>query len=176
MSAASQPGEGTDGRAPPSVDFAAFYQEAVPHVIREIRRRWNVPDAEDVAQDAFMIVLERWDWISQLEYPEAYVRRVAERLAIRHTWRARREVLRLEVVGLSVVAPDEVSQQVEDLDSITRLIGQLPKRQASTFMLMMSGATTEEIARKLDADPSTVRSNLRHARAKLAALMPTMLE
>ena len=45
--------------------------------------------AEDIAQDAFVQLLRNWDKISRYERPDAWVRRVAIRLAMRSLRRER---------------------------------------------------------------------------------------
>jgi RNA polymerase sigma-70 factor (ECF subfamily) len=66
--------------------FEAFYLA---------RSRWLVgalrpiagDDADDVAQDAFITLFQRWDVISQYDSPEAWLRRIAFRSALRRRQR-----------------------------------------------------------------------------------------
>jgi DNA-directed RNA polymerase specialized sigma24 family protein len=58
----------------------------------------------------------------------------------------------------------------------TRMIASLPERQAATVRLRMDRATPEEIGKILDVRASTVRSNLRFARASLKALMREQMD
>jgi DNA-directed RNA polymerase specialized sigma24 family protein len=72
-------------------EFAEFYQAnygkitAVVAAVLGDRR-----EAEDVTQEAFARALVRWPRLVRYELPEAWVRRVALRLAVDHSRRLRR--------------------------------------------------------------------------------------
>jgi RNA polymerase sigma-70 factor, ECF subfamily len=76
--------EGGDG-------FDAFYRESYAGLVRQ---RWAVTgsrqDAEDVVQEAFVRAAARWGQVGTYELPEAWVRRVAIRLARNELRRVRR--------------------------------------------------------------------------------------
>ena len=73
-------------------EYAAFYRAEFAHVVRTsylvVHDRER---AEDVTQEAFIQLLAHWNKVSRYERPEAWVRRVAIRIASRS---ARRERLR----------------------------------------------------------------------------------
>src|SRR2546426_204801 len=68
----------------PAEDFAWFFREEFPRVVRTVSlilrdgRR-----GEDVAQEAFVQLLRHWKKVSRYEMPDAWVRRVAIRMAVR---------------------------------------------------------------------------------------------
>ena len=63
--------------------FAAFFQEAYPRVVGQLRLLiGDRAAAEDVAQEAFTRAATRWRQLSRYDQPEAWVRMTAFRLAI----------------------------------------------------------------------------------------------
>ena len=78
------------GRGVPDIDdeYAIFFENEYRSVVRTaflIVR--NLQRAEDVAQDAFVQLYQHWGKVSRYERPEAWVRRVAIRLAVREVKR-----------------------------------------------------------------------------------------
>jgi DNA-directed RNA polymerase specialized sigma24 family protein len=73
-------------------EFSWFFHEEFAAVVRTAYfvLHDRIP-AEDVAQEAFTQLFVNWAKISQYERPDAWVRRVAVRLAVRY---ARRERMR----------------------------------------------------------------------------------
>src|SRR3954468_5447887 len=66
--------------------FEAFYRARSAWLIGALHPIVG-NDAEDVAQDAFLTLFERWDVVSAYDAPEAWLRRVAIRAAIRRRQR-----------------------------------------------------------------------------------------
>ena len=62
----------------------------------------DAQEALDVAQETFMRAFERWDPVSRMEYPAAWLHRVAATLAISYRRRLSRQLRRVHDV-----APDE---------------------------------------------------------------------
>jgi hypothetical protein len=94
--------------------------------------------AEEIAQDAFVKAFDRWSTVGGYAHADAWVRRVAVRMAIRF---ARRERLRpgLETMA-SLPGPGGDGVDVEVLDALARL----PVRQraaATLFYLRTAGST-----------------------------------
>ncbi len=50
--------------------------------------------AEEITQDAFLKLLQKWSTVSDYERPEAWARKVAVRMAVRHVGRERSRPLR----------------------------------------------------------------------------------
>jgi RNA polymerase sigma-70 factor (ECF subfamily) len=173
---------GLDRQASPASDFADFYRKNFPGIIKTLMLVCNLtslPEAQDAAQEAFIIALRRWDRISGLEYPLAYIAKTAVRLARRHRKKAAREVPAESIAGrpaASPPAPDELAAMAAGGDMAAKMIARLPERQAITISLQMDGATPEEIGKIMDVRVSTVRSNLRFARASLKVLIREQMD
>jgi RNA polymerase sigma-70 factor (ECF subfamily) len=125
--------------------------------------------AEEIAQDAFTTLFLHWRRVSRYERPDAWVRRVALRLAIRHAKRERlRTVLeRTAGAGLaSSVRPDPGPGP--DPDLAMAVAGLPPMQRACVVLCYFEDRPTDEIADILRIAPSTVRVHLTRARRHLA--------
>src|SRR5205085_9979520 len=69
-----------------SQDFDAFYLARSRWLIGALRPIVG-HDAEDVAQDAFATLYQRWDVVSQYDSPEGWLKKIAVRAALRHRQR-----------------------------------------------------------------------------------------
>lgn len=127
-------------------------------------RTGNRSDAEDLYQEVFLRYLTKAPAFTSEEHRKAWLLRVAVNCANRfHTapWRKRTEPLS---EALSVPAPEG-----EDLWEELR---RLPEKDRTVLHLYYyEDMTTEEIAKLLDRNPATVRSQLLRARAKLKKLL-----
>ena len=127
-------------------------------------RTGNRSDAEDLYQEVFLRYLTRAPAFTSEDHRKAWLLRVAVNCANRfHTapWRKRTEPLS---EALSVPAPEG-----EDLWEELR---RLPERDRTVLHLYYyEDMTTEEIAKLLDRNPATVRSQLLRARANLKKLL-----
>lgn len=127
-------------------------------------RTGNRSDAEDLYQEVFLRYLTRAPAFTSEEHRKAWLLRVAVNCANRFhaaPWRKRTEPLS---EALSVPAPEG-----EDLWEELR---RLPERDRTVLHLYYyEDMTTEEIAKLLDRNPATVRSQLLRARAKLKKLL-----
>ena len=105
--------------------FGAEYRSVLKTAFLIVRDQQR---AEDIAQDAFVQLYRHWPTVSHYERPEAWVRRVAIRLAVRDVERARaREVL--EPKFPTPFLPD--SSDLTVLDAVK----QLPPMQRAAIAL-----------------------------------------
>jgi len=121
-----------------------------------------VPDAEDAAQTVFRRVMERDEPFRDPEHERAWLIVTARnecRDQLKHWWRARRES--------SSVLDTLTWEQPED-GAVWEQVAALPeKHRLVLYLHYYQGYTTDEIARMLGDNPSTVRSRLVQARKKL---------
>jgi RNA polymerase sigma-70 factor, ECF subfamily len=127
----------------------------------------NRGEAEEIMQDAFLALLERWDQVSVMEDPEAYLYRTAMNV---FRQRVRRASVRLRK-ALNVLPPDDALVLVEARDEATRALALLTPRERQAIVLTAYlGYSSEEAGRILGIKASTVRVLTTRARA---ALRPT---
>jgi RNA polymerase sigma-70 factor (ECF subfamily) len=133
-------------------------------------------DADDVLQEAFVKVFQH---LGRLTRPEAFfpwARRIIVNTALDHI-RRRRRISEFEVQateGLEggedarLEPPDRGVERGEFFRKVERALRALPPRQREIVTLHdIQGLTTEEIARRCECPPATVRSNLFYGREKL---------
>jgi RNA polymerase sigma factor (sigma-70 family) len=121
--------------------------------------------AEEVAQDAFVRLLENWRKVSRYDRPGAWVRRVAIRLATRAAKRESR------LVDLDKAWPVADDAKPLDLDLIAA-IRQLPPRQRAVVALhYIDDLPVNQAAAIIGCSVSTASVHLHRARAKLAELL-----
>jgi RNA polymerase sigma factor (sigma-70 family) len=147
-------------------EYSALFRREFPAVLRTIELMLRDHGrAEEISQDAFIQLLLNWRRVSEYDRPDAWVRRVAVRLALRSL---RRERLWQLVRGrLLPSTPDRPTRY--DVDGAIR---QLPGSQRAAIVLhYYEDRPTAEIAVILGCSESTARVHLHHARKRLALLL-----
>lgn len=124
----------------------------------------NSADAEELMQDAFLRLWERWDRIETIDDPVAYLFRSALngfRMRTRHARTAARHVLPLASARDSF---DDVNVR----EDVRRMLRGLPPRQRAALVLTeIFGYSSEEAARIMRIRPTTVRVLASQARAAM---------
>jgi RNA polymerase sigma-70 factor, ECF subfamily len=125
----------------------------------------NLQEAEDLMQDAFVKMLQRWDLVRSLNDPTGYLYRTAM-----NTFRTRYRRARMAVRRVAMVARDERDpyDEVETREDVRRALASLtPRQRAAIVLTELLGYPPAEAARALGIGPSTVRALTTQARAKL---------
>jgi len=127
--------------------------------------------AEDLVQEVLARLHRRWDRITAMQHPEAYVRAAIVRQFL--SWRRRRAST--ETVLAQVPEPaglDEPQQRVLARDQMWRLLAGLPRAQRAVLVLRFyCDLPDDEIATLLGRAESTVRSQASRALARMRTLM-----
>jgi RNA polymerase sigma factor (sigma-70 family) len=130
-------------------------------------------DSDDIVQDAFLIVRQRWATIAYYDKPKAYLYKVAIRLWHRHTARNRPPACKddHETYLDNVPDPADPYAAIELADTLTRWFGQLPRQQRHVAGLRLIADLSEvETAEVLAVSLGTVKSQLNAARRTLKDL------
>lgn len=121
-------------------------------------------EAEDLAQEAFLKVWERWDRVGSMEDPAGYLHRTAMNTFRNRYWRTLTTLRRS--VGFS--PPRDVYEVVEDRQVVSRALATLSPRQRAALILTEAfGYTAEDAGRMLGIKGSTVRALNFQARSAL---------
>jgi RNA polymerase sigma-70 factor, ECF subfamily len=125
----------------------------------------NRHEAEEVAQEAFVRVFERWDHVGVLEDPTGYLFRVSMNV---FRSRYRRASLGLRrTLFFAPRATDDLAA-VETHDEVVRLLRELdPRQRAAVLLTAILDYSTEEAGRMLGLRASSVRSLTTRARARM---------
>jgi RNA polymerase sigma factor (sigma-70 family) len=126
----------------------------------------NRQDAEELMQDAFMKLWERWDQIDRIADPTGYLFRVAL-----NGFRMRRRRAATALRRLTpVVEERDPFVDAEMRADVQRLLLGLTVRQRAALLLVdLLGYTSEQAARILRVRPSTVRALATQGRRALRA-------
>lgn len=131
----------------------------------------GVHSAEDLVQTVFARAHHRWDRISALEHPEAYLRTMVVNEFL--SWR---RLLKNREIALAEppdeLAEEDIGSRQAQRDAAWRLLAKLPRRQRAVLVLRYyEDLPDSEIAELLGIAPGTVRSN---ATRGLATLRDTL--
>jgi RNA polymerase sigma-70 factor, ECF subfamily len=121
-------------------------------------------DAEELMQDAFLRLLERWQRVSGLDDPTGYLYRTAMNL---FRSRRRRAAVAIRRLGRPREDRDRLLD-VEEREAAVRALAPLTRRQRAAVVLVDAlGLTSEEAGEALGVKASTVRVLLARGRAVL---------
>jgi RNA polymerase sigma-70 factor (ECF subfamily) len=125
-------------------------------------------EAEDLAQDAFVRVYERWDRVRETDDPVGYLYRTA--------LNARRSRLRrLAVAARKIVAaepPRDAHEATEERHAVRRALDALPNGQREVVILVEWLEMTDvQAGRALGISGGAVRTRLHRARTALRELL-----
>lgn len=155
---------------PDALEFDAFYLAARDRLTVQVAALTGDPvEAGDHVQEAFIRAWSRWSYVSGLDDPGGWVRRVAHNLAVSRWRRARRVVLGR--------APETVAKWDEDERAVIEALAGLPRQQREAIVLHhLVGLSVAELARELHAPAGTVKSWLARGRRQLAAALEITVE
>jgi len=121
----------------------------------------NAQEAEEIMQDAFLAVWERWDRIREMDDPTGYLFRTAmNRSRSRVRRAARRTVGRVE--------RRDAFADVEDRDTVGRALAAVsPRQRAALVLTEYLGYPSEEAGKILGIKAVTVRALASQGRAAM---------
>jgi RNA polymerase sigma-70 factor, ECF subfamily len=147
--------------------FEAFFDEHYERLLRVLYLSTGERhEAEDLAQDAFVRLYERWDRVRGMEKPDGYLFRTALNLR-----RSRLRRLAVATRKLFMQLPREEADPAvgsSQRDAIRRALAALPDGQREAVVLVeWLGMTDSEAGEVLGVSPGAVRVRLSRARAVL---------
>jgi RNA polymerase sigma-70 factor (ECF subfamily) len=127
----------------------------------------NRAEAEELLQDAFLKVWERWERVAAMDEPAGFLYRTAMNL---YRKRLRRASVAMRRTANLLPDADELAA-VETRDEAVRLLGRLtPRERAAIVVTAYLGFSSEEAGRVLGIRSNTVRVLTGRARAALRAI------
>jgi RNA polymerase sigma-70 factor, ECF subfamily len=149
---------------PPS--FEEFYEVSFRRLFTALCLvTGNRHEAEEIAQEAFVRVFERWDHVGMLDDPTGYLFRVSMNV-FRSRYRRSSLALR-RAFSLAPAATDDLAA-VETHDAVVRLLlGLDPKQRAAVLLTAILDYSAEEAGGMLGLRASSVRSLTTRARAQM---------
>jgi RNA polymerase sigma-70 factor, ECF subfamily len=153
----------------PALSFEGFYMANERRLFRALFVLTGSRDtAEDLAQQAFCRVWERWGKVEGLDDPVGYLFRTAFNLhpsAARRAVRAARRALDPRAHALPVPAPGP-AEMAADRDHVARALARLTPRQREAVVLtQLLDCDAAEAGRIMRIRPATVRALVSQARS-----------
>jgi len=151
--------------AVPTVTFEVFFDEHHGRLFSALCAvTGNRQEAEELTQEAFLKLWERWERVSLLESPGGYLYRTAMNLFRKRLRRAK--IAARKAVGLlesadayeAVDARETVIQGLRDLS---------PAQRAAVVLTNLRGFTSEEAAEMLGMEAGTVRALASRGRSRM---------
>lgn len=111
-------------------------------------------ESEEIMQDAFLRLWERWERVAGLEDPEGYLYRTAMNV---FRSRKRRAALAIRRSGHQPPA-DDLLESIERREVLVQALASLtPRERAAVVLTDLLGFSSEEAGRALGIEPVTVR-------------------
>lgn len=132
----------------------------------------DMPDAHDVAQEAYARAWQRWHTVGGYADPEAWVRTVAYRLLINRWRKARNRLVAYRLRG----ADPPVEPPSEDTLAVVTALRQLsPDQQLAIVLHHLMDLPVAEVAAETGASISAVKARLARGRSILSELLDSSL-
>ena len=152
---------------PASADFELFFRDERGRLFGSMLLiTGSSHEADELVQEAFFKVWERWDRVGSMENPTGYLYRTAlnaQRSAYRRAVRAAKRTLS------PPPSPDPFAA-VADRDEVLRALGAMtPRQRAAVVLTELHGYDTDEAASAMGIRPGTVRVLVSKGRAALRA-------
>ena len=154
-----------------SADWAEVYRTTFADLVRYLYRKvWDADRAQDLAQEAFMRVLDH-----DPESPRAWLFAVANNLAKDE---ARMVVRRKKHLTLIRAGSDEASsapdpaerlEREEQIEAARRALDQLSERDREVLLLWDAGVNYVEIGKRTGLSVGAIGTTLARARKRLVA-------
>ncbi len=157
--------DGTEASAPPR-EFDVLFADEHERIYRGLLFiTGSRSDAEELMQDAFLKLWERWDRAGSIEDPVAYLFRIAlngSRMRARRAVRASRKLLPLSG------GEADPFEHVEAREDLRLLLRGIPDRQRTALVLTeIFGYTSEQAGEIMRVRAGTVRMLASQGRAAL---------
>lgn len=148
-----------------ALDFDSWYRNEYPRVFIAVSVvcAGNHARAEDATNDAFAKAFERWDSVSEMESPTAWVTKVAINRAKRGLRRRTRriELLNAERMHTSVTDPETGLDLWDSLSTLT------PRQRRAIVLRYIEDLPQQQVADEMGVAVGTASATLSQARGHL---------
>lgn len=153
----------------PSDDFQEFYQASYSRTVAMVAAVAGTRhEAEDIVQEAFARALLRWSRLRTYDMPEAWVRKVALRIAIDSGRRARRSLVISARLAAQREAPELTPGDDLRYTALGTALMDLPVRERQVLVLhYLADLSIDAIAGECGLPAGTVKTRLAAARRHL---------
>ncbi len=147
------------------LSFEAFFEAEARTLFRRLCAvTGNSAEAEEIMQDAFLALWERWERVGAMRDPTGYLYRTAMNVFRKRT---RRAVLALRRALSPASTPAPFAEIDEQQDVVAALAELTPRQRAALVLTDGMDYSSEEAGRALGVSAGTVRGLASRARANL---------
>lgn len=147
------------------LSFESFFEAEARTLFRRLCAvTGNSAEAEEIMQDAFLALWERWDRVATLEDPTGYLYRTAMNVFRKRT---RRAALALRRAVFLAPDPTPFAEIDERQDVVAALAELKPRQRAALVLTDVLDYSSDEAGRVLGITAGTVRGLASRARAAL---------
>lgn len=152
-------------------DFGAFVRSEHEQLVRTLILHCGDPAlAEQLAQDAFVRARERWDRVSRMEAPGAWLHRVAINLS--NSWWRRRAAEHRAYARVGARPDIDTTPDAADAVAVRAALLALPSRQRELLVLrFFLDLSVRETAARMGMKEGSVKSTTHRAVTALRAQM-----
>ncbi len=157
--------DSSDPREASAQAFETFFESEKSALFRALCLvTRNRAEAEELTQDAFLSVFERWDQVRRMDDPSGYLYRTA--MNAFRTWHRRATLGLKRTIGLT--PSDDRMAEVESEDLVVRALAPLsPRQRAAVVLVDLLGYSSEEAGHVLGIRAATVRTHAARAHSDL---------
>ncbi|EEP70353.1 RNA polymerase ECF-subfamily sigma factor [Micromonospora sp. ATCC 39149] len=150
-----------------AAEFDAFYSASAHRVLGHLYAMvGNRAEAEDAVAEAYARAWDRWAAVRGLDSPEAWVRRVAYRVAV-SAWRKTVNRMRAHRQEATEQRVDAIS--VDHVAIVAALRHISTEQRRAVVLHHLVGLSVAEIAAEVGTNENTVKTRLARGRRALAA-------
>ena len=161
---AESPQGGTLAVAVP-LRFEDFFESEAKTLFRRLCAvTGNAAEAEEIMQDAFLALWERWDRVSAMEEPTGYLYRTAMNVFRNRSRRARLALRRAVALAPNPAPFSEIDEQQDLVAALGRIA---PRQRAALVLIDVLGYSSEEAGHALGIRAGSVRGLASRAREAL---------
>lgn len=149
-----------------TLDFDRFFEDEYPRLFAALcLTTRDREEAEELTQEAFVRVFERWDRVSVMTEPGGYLHAAAMNL-FRKRYRRARVAERLPIPTREPA--EDAFAAIDDRDVLVRALRDLsPKQRAAVVLTALLDHSSEDAGRMLGVSASTVRVLSKNARTAM---------
>ncbi|TCC00177.1 sigma-70 family RNA polymerase sigma factor [Micromonospora zingiberis] len=149
-----------------AAEFDAFYSASVQRVLGQLYAMiGNRAEAEDAVAEAYARAWDRWAVVRECDSPEAWVRRVAYRVAV-SAWR--KTVNRLRAHRREASDQPVEATSVDHVAVVAALRRISSEQRRVVVLHHLVGLSVTEIAAEVGSNENTVKTRLARGRRALA--------
>lgn len=159
-------GGGSEPEGSSTAGFESFFLAEHSRLYRALYvMTGSVHEAEELMQEAFVSVWERWDRVARLEDPEGYLYRTAMN-EFRSRYRRARTAVKQ---ALQAREPRDLYAEADDRDLVARALRALaPRQRAALVLTQLLDLSSEEAGRLLGISAASVRALVHQGRVAVA--------